>query len=267
MHLTPREIDKLMVHQAGVLAQKRLARGLRLNYVEAVALIAAQLLEFIRDGHPVAASDGSGPENTRPCRRARRRGRDDRRGAGRRHVSGRHEARDRPSPDRGRARRSRARALRQLPRRSRPARPRARRATRSSPGVPGEVIVRDGEIVINEGRETIDAAGRQPRRPAHSGGQPLSLRRDQPRAGLRPPRRLRNAPRHPRRNRRAVRAWRNEDGDAGGDRRRAGDSRRQRVGERPGDQRERSGTWSERRTKNEERRTKNQEPRTKNVRE
>jgi urease subunit gamma/beta len=54
MHLTPREIDKLMLHQAGFLAQKRLARGLRLNYVEAVALIAAQLLEFIRDGHPVA---------------------------------------------------------------------------------------------------------------------------------------------------------------------------------------------------------------------
>jgi urease subunit gamma/beta len=54
MHLTPREIDKLIVHQAGVLAQKRLARGLRLNYVEAVALIAAQLLELIRDGHSVA---------------------------------------------------------------------------------------------------------------------------------------------------------------------------------------------------------------------
>jgi urease subunit gamma/beta len=54
MHLTPREIDKLMLHQAGVLAQKRLARGLRLNYVEAVALIATQLLEFIRDGHSVA---------------------------------------------------------------------------------------------------------------------------------------------------------------------------------------------------------------------
>jgi len=54
MHLTPREIDKLIVHQAGALAQKRLARGLRLNYVEAVALIAAQLLELIRDGHSVA---------------------------------------------------------------------------------------------------------------------------------------------------------------------------------------------------------------------
>src|SRR5687768_1429529 len=54
MHLTPREIDKLILHQAGVLAQKRLARGLRLNYVEAVALIATQLLEFIRDGRPVS---------------------------------------------------------------------------------------------------------------------------------------------------------------------------------------------------------------------
>jgi urease subunit gamma/beta len=43
-----------MLHQAGVLAQKRLARGLRLNYVEAVALIATQLLEFIRDGRSVA---------------------------------------------------------------------------------------------------------------------------------------------------------------------------------------------------------------------
>ena len=54
MHLTPREVDKLLLHQAGFLAQKRLARGVRLNYVEAVALIAAQLLEFIRDGRPVA---------------------------------------------------------------------------------------------------------------------------------------------------------------------------------------------------------------------
>src|SRR6188472_4106748 len=54
MHLTPREIDKLVLHQAGFLAQKRLARGLRLNYVEAVALIATQLREFIRDGRSVA---------------------------------------------------------------------------------------------------------------------------------------------------------------------------------------------------------------------
>jgi urease subunit gamma/beta len=54
MHLTPREIDKLVLHGAGFLAQKRLARGVRLNYPEAVALLASQLLEFIRDGKSVA---------------------------------------------------------------------------------------------------------------------------------------------------------------------------------------------------------------------
>src|SRR5580704_12311416 len=54
MHLAPQETDKLALHQAGFLAQKRLARGLRLNYPEAVALIASQILEFIRDGRSVA---------------------------------------------------------------------------------------------------------------------------------------------------------------------------------------------------------------------
>src|SRR5438270_1059471 len=54
MHLIPREIDKLLLHGVGNLAQKRLARGLRLNHPEAVALIASQLLEFIRDGRGVA---------------------------------------------------------------------------------------------------------------------------------------------------------------------------------------------------------------------
>lgn len=54
MHLSPRDIDKLLLHGAGALAQKRLARGLRLNYPEAVALIATQLLELIRDGRSVA---------------------------------------------------------------------------------------------------------------------------------------------------------------------------------------------------------------------
>jgi urease subunit gamma/beta len=54
MHLTPHETDKLLLHQAGHLAQKRLARGVRLNYPEAVALIGTQLLEFIRDGRSVA---------------------------------------------------------------------------------------------------------------------------------------------------------------------------------------------------------------------
>jgi urease subunit gamma/beta len=54
MHLSPREIDKLLLHNAGYLAQKRLARGARLNHPETVALIATQLLEFVRDGKRVA---------------------------------------------------------------------------------------------------------------------------------------------------------------------------------------------------------------------
>jgi urease subunit gamma/beta len=54
MHLSPREIEKLMLHNAGFLAQKRLARGVRLNHPESVALIATVLLEFIRDGKSVS---------------------------------------------------------------------------------------------------------------------------------------------------------------------------------------------------------------------
>ena len=54
MHLSPQEVDKLQLHQAGFLAQKRLARGVRLNYPEAVALIATVLLELIRDGKSVS---------------------------------------------------------------------------------------------------------------------------------------------------------------------------------------------------------------------
>ncbi|GMN49175.1 hypothetical protein TIFTF001_018346 [Ficus carica] len=55
MKLTPREIEKLGLHNAGFLAQKRLARGLRLNFTEAVALIATQILEFVRDGDKTLA--------------------------------------------------------------------------------------------------------------------------------------------------------------------------------------------------------------------
>ncbi|XP_004502315.1 urease [Cicer arietinum] len=50
MKLCPREIEKLELHNAGYLAQKRLARGLKLNYTEAVALIATQIVEFVRNG-------------------------------------------------------------------------------------------------------------------------------------------------------------------------------------------------------------------------
>ncbi|HLP42838.1 MAG TPA: urease subunit beta [Fibrobacteria bacterium] len=53
MRLSPRELEKLTLHGAGFLAQKRLWRGLRLNHPESVALIASQILEFIRDGENV----------------------------------------------------------------------------------------------------------------------------------------------------------------------------------------------------------------------
>jgi urease subunit gamma len=54
MHLSPQERDKLLIHVAGNLAQSRKARGLKLNYPEAVALITSALLEMARDGRTVA---------------------------------------------------------------------------------------------------------------------------------------------------------------------------------------------------------------------
>lgn len=54
MHLTSKEIEKLMLFTAGEVARKRKARGLRLNYPEAVAYISSELLELARDGHSVA---------------------------------------------------------------------------------------------------------------------------------------------------------------------------------------------------------------------
>jgi urease subunit gamma len=54
MDLTPREKDKLLIFTAGLLAERRLARGLKLNYPEAVALITAAIMEGARDGKTVA---------------------------------------------------------------------------------------------------------------------------------------------------------------------------------------------------------------------
>lgn len=54
MRLTDREVDKLLLFVAAEVARRRRERGLRLNYPEAVALIAAELVEGIRDGKTVA---------------------------------------------------------------------------------------------------------------------------------------------------------------------------------------------------------------------
>jgi urease subunit gamma len=54
MHLTPREQEKLMVFVAAEVARKRRARGLKLNYPEAIAFITGEMLEAARDGRTVA---------------------------------------------------------------------------------------------------------------------------------------------------------------------------------------------------------------------
>ena len=54
MELSPREKDKLLLFTAGLLAERRLARGIKLNYPEAVAYISAAILEGAREGKSVA---------------------------------------------------------------------------------------------------------------------------------------------------------------------------------------------------------------------
>ena len=62
MELTPREKDKLLLFTAALLAERRKARGLKLNYPEAVAFISAAILEGARDGKSVAQLMSEGRE-------------------------------------------------------------------------------------------------------------------------------------------------------------------------------------------------------------
>ena len=60
MHLTPREQEKLLIFVAAELARKRQARGLKLNYPEAIAIISSEILEAARDGKSVVEIMGLG---------------------------------------------------------------------------------------------------------------------------------------------------------------------------------------------------------------
>ena len=60
MELTPREKDKLLIFTAGLLAERRKARGVKLNYPEAIAFISAAILEAARDGRSVSDLMGYG---------------------------------------------------------------------------------------------------------------------------------------------------------------------------------------------------------------
>nr|MCS5579466.1 urease subunit gamma [Gammaproteobacteria bacterium] len=54
MNLSPREKDKLLIFTAGLLAERRLAKGIKLNYPEAIALISSAVMEGAREGRTVA---------------------------------------------------------------------------------------------------------------------------------------------------------------------------------------------------------------------
>lgn len=62
MELNPREKDKLLIFTAGLLAERRLAKGIKLNYPEAVALISAAIMEGAREGKTVAEMMSAGRE-------------------------------------------------------------------------------------------------------------------------------------------------------------------------------------------------------------
>ena len=62
MDLTPREKDKLLLFTASLLAERRLARGVKLNYPEAIAYISGAIMEGARDGKTVAQLMGEGRE-------------------------------------------------------------------------------------------------------------------------------------------------------------------------------------------------------------
>lgn len=62
MNLLPREKDKLLVFTAALLAERRLARGLKLNHPEAIALITMEIMEGARDGKTVAELMSAGKE-------------------------------------------------------------------------------------------------------------------------------------------------------------------------------------------------------------
>ena len=211
MHLQPREIDKLLLHGAGIAGPEaprprppaQLPRGRRADR-DAAARADPRRPRRRR-------ADGPGAPHPRPRAGDGRRAGDAPRGAGRGHLRRRDEARDRAPPDRARSRRSRARAVRELPPRPGPGAftlpPRERRS-------PARSHIAPGEIELDRGPPAPDARRDQPRRPADPGRQPLPLRRDERRARLRPRGGGGDAPRHPGRDRRPLRAGRVADGDA-----------------------------------------------------
>jgi urease subunit gamma len=87
MDLTPREKDKLLIFTAALLAERRKARGVKLNVPESIALISAAIMEGARDGQQRRRADERGQDAARPRRRDGRRRRDRHRDPGRGDLS------------------------------------------------------------------------------------------------------------------------------------------------------------------------------------
>ena len=178
MNLTPREKDKLLIAMAAMVARRRLERGVKLNHPEAVALITDFVVEGARDGRSVAELMEAGA-----------------------HVVSADQVMDGIAsmihdiqveatfPD--------GTKLVTVHQPIRGA---------DDKHVPGEVMAEPGDILMNEGRETVTDRGRQFRRPADPGRLALSFLRDQPGAQVRSQASEGLPARHPGRNRGSLRA-------------------------------------------------------------
>ena len=95
MHLTPHEKDKLLIAMAAIVARRRLERGVKLNYPEAIALITDFIVEGARDGRTVADLMDAGAHVLTPDQVMDGIAEHDPRRAGRGDLPRRHQARDR----------------------------------------------------------------------------------------------------------------------------------------------------------------------------
>ena len=192
MLLTPTELERLTIYTAAELARKRRAKGLKLNYPEAIALICDEILEGAREGRSRRRPDRLRLDDPDHRRRDAWRRRDDAHAPGRGRLSRRHQAGHGPRAD---------------PARRRAGRGRSRRRARSVPRTATSSSTPAGR------RPALTV--RQHRRPAGADRQPFPLLRGQQGARLRSRRSLRHAARHSGRHRSPLRAGADQGGDAG----------------------------------------------------
>ena len=178
MNLTPREKDKLLIAMAAIVARRRLERGVKLNHPEAVALIADFVVEGARDGRSVAELMEAGA-----------------------HVVAADQVMDGVAsmiPD--------IQVEATFPDGTKLVTVHAPIRGADDALIPGETLAAPGDIVMNEGRDTITLEVANCRRPADPGRLALPFLRDQSGAEVRPRQDPRLPPRHRRRHGDPLRA-------------------------------------------------------------